>query len=158
MSDEYKDALFKLVKVEVITPAAVKRITGLDLDEPTKEIKEAATLLHTMICTECGKGCDFIHEEQFDDPWRRPDHKYWLSKARNVASARKLSDKDLLFAITRAVSGMESVSSFSQDALILLMRFIRAHLRQAQKAATAPAHKDDQVCEPSEEASDQESD
>lgn len=156
MSDKYENALRKLVKDEVISSHAVKRITGLDLEELSEDMKKAAGLLHTMLCNKCGGSCQFILEEQFDDCWEKADHKVWLQEAKDLATNLALiSDEDLLFAVTRAVSGMQSVSSFSKKALCILMLFLKAHLRQAQKAATAQARKDDQAHGPEGESSDQ---
>lgn len=155
MSDVYENALRKLVREEMVTAAAVKRISGLDLNEVSKDIKDATGLLHTMLCVKCGSGCTYIEEEQFDNPWNKAAHEDWLSNARGMAGMHHLNDHDFLFAVTRAVSGMQNISSFSGEALNILTFFIRAHLRQAQKAATAPGSMDDQASELEEEVSDQ---
>ncbi len=158
MSDVYEDALRKLVREEVITPAAVKKITGLDLESPTEEMIKAAGLLHTMLCEMCGEGCTFIQEEQREDPWSMTSHMIWLSNAKDIANMYKLDDEAFLNTITAATSGLQNVSTFSRPALSILIKFIKVHLRQAQRAATAPARKDDQGDVPLGEFADQELD
>jgi len=155
MSDKYEEALRKLVKEEVITAPTLRRITGLDIDEASDEMRKAVGLLHTMLCEQCGRDCKFINEEQFQNPWAAESHTIWLRRAFDMAGQYDLDDKDLLNAVTAATSGLQNVSTFSSPALNILMRFIRVHLRQAHKAATAPERKDDQASGLQEGSADQ---
>jgi len=156
--DKYEEALRKLIEDEVITSKALKRITGLDMEEPTDDTKEAARLLHTMLCDKVSDECQFFDEEMFDDCWEKPEHKQWLALAEKDTKIYGLSRRDYLRVVTKAVAGMQSVSALPEAALSLLVSFIRAHLRQVRRSAIAPAHKDDQVSELEGEVSDQELD
>ncbi len=162
MSDnKYKDALHKLVKGDMVSVAAVKEITGIDLLETSEDMKKATILLHTMLCENCGRGCIFLEEEtspiEDGDTWSRKAHLAWLSRSKDLAKGHGLDDKNFLFAVTRSISAMEGVTSFPAEILCILILFIKAHLRQGQRVATAPERKDDQERGLLAKSSDQES-
>ena len=162
MSDnKYKDALLRVMKDYKITAGAVRRMTGLDINETTEDMKKATILLHTMLCETCGRGCIFLEEEtspiEDGDTWSRKAHLAWLSRSKDLAKGHGLDDKNFLFAVTRSISAMEGVTSFPAEILCILILFIKAHLRQGQRVATAPERKDDQERGLLAKSSDQES-
>ena len=142
--NKHEDALRKLITADVVTVNQVKRITGLDLEEVSEEMKKVATLLHTMTCHDCGRVCNFIEESTFADEWSKPSHKAWIETAKGISTQYNLSDAQTLAVVTRAVGCMQGMTTLTEPTLDLLITFLKAHLVQVRKAATAPKHKDDQ--------------